>query len=270
MGVDVRTEGRIGWIQLNRPEKLNALNAQMFADFRQALDDLEADPSVRCIIVHGAGRAFCVGFDVDSQRSTDEDARLSAYDDWVGLRKNLDHWLAVWRCTKPVIAAVHGYCMGLATQLAVCCDITVIAEDAVVGWPSLPLGGGLLSPMSCWLIGPKKAKELSYIAGSRLSGTEAHELGWANHAVPAADVLTRAESIARQIARTPPDLLRIKKAALNRMMDLSGFTEVALAGAEFDAIAHDSPGMMSITAKIDELGLKGAMAWFDSQGDDDD
>ncbi len=160
--------------------------------------------------------------------------------------------------------------MGLATQLAVCCDITVIAEDAVVGWPSLPLGGGLLSPMSCWLIGPKKAKELSYIAGSRMSGTEAHELGWANHAVPAADVLTRAEKIARQIARTPPDLLRIKKAALNRMMDLSGFTEVALAGAEFDAIAHDSPGMMSITAKIDELGLKGAMAWFDSQGDDDD
>ncbi|WP_169747825.1 enoyl-CoA hydratase/isomerase family protein [Pseudonocardia acaciae] len=90
MGVDVRTEGRIGWIQLNRPEKLNALNAQMFADFRQALDDLEADQTVRCIIVHGAGRAFCVGFDVDSQRSTDEDARLSAYDDWVGLRKNLD------------------------------------------------------------------------------------------------------------------------------------------------------------------------------------
>ena len=80
--------------------------------------------------------------------------------------------LAVARCPKPVIAQVHGFCIGVATQMAVCCDITVVSEDAHIGWPAVPLGGGYLSPFSAWLIGPKKAKELSFIAGSRMSETK--------------------------------------------------------------------------------------------------
>jgi enoyl-CoA hydratase len=154
--------------------------------------------------------------------------------------------------------------MGAATQLAVCCDLTVVADDAIIGWPSVPLGGGLLGPVSCWLIGPKKAKELSYIAGSRMTGAEAAALGWANHAVRGDEVEPTALRLAKRIVRTPSDLLTIKKRAINRVMDVQGFSEVFTFGAEYDAIAHDSDGYALVKEKIDELGFKGATAWFAS------
>jgi enoyl-CoA hydratase len=263
--IETSKEGRVGWITFNRPEKLNALNPEMFAGFREALHAMDADDDVRCIVIRGEGRAFSVGFDVDRDSDYLRESRRTALKDWEHLREIMEHWMEVWRLDKPVIAAVQGYCMGLATQLAVCCDMTVVAEDAVIGWPSLPLGGGLLSPVSCWLIGPKKAKELSYIAGSRLSGAEATELGWANYAVPADQVVERARELAVKVARTPADLLKLKKKALNRLMDIQGFTETIMAGAEFDAIAHDSEGMIAISEKVNELGLKGAIAWFEQE-----
>lgn len=263
--VETSKDGRVGWITFNRPEKLNALSPEMFAGFREALRSMEADDAVRCVVIRGEGRAFSVGFDVDRDSDYLRESRRLALEDWDHLREIMEHWMAVWRCEKPVIAAVHGYCMGLATQLAVCCDITVVAEDAVIGWPSLPLGGGLLSPVSCWLVGPKKAKELSFIAGSRISGEEAKALGWANYAVPAEVVVERAAELATKVAKTPPDLLRLKKKALNRLMDIQGFTETIMAGAEWDAIAHDSRGMVEISEKVQELGIKGAIAWFEEE-----
>ena len=264
--VETSVDGRLGWIVLNRPEKLNALNPELFDAFTAALRELAADDRVRCILIRGEGRAFSVGFDVDRGKQETRGERVNAYDDWVGLRGIVDRWLEVWRCPKPVIAAVHGYCMGLATQLAVCCDLTVVADDAVIGWPSLPLGGGLLAPVSLWLIGPKKAKELSYIAGSRMLGSEAAALGWANYAVPADEVVARATELAERIAKTPPDQLRLKKYALNRIMDIQGFSEAVTFGAEWDAIAHDGPGLVEIGAKVEELGVKEAIAWFEREG----
>ena len=166
-----------------------------------------------------------------------------------------------------MIAAVHGYCMGLATQLAVCCDLTVVAKDAVIGWPSLPLGGGLLGTTSMWLIGPKKAKELSYIAGSRLSGEEAFDLGWANYAVDADEVEEKARvpgRADRQDAARPAAAQEV--CAINRVMDVQGFQEAITFGAEWDAIAHDSPGMLWIGEKVRELGIKGAIEWFEREG----
>jgi len=264
--VDVRIDGRLGWITFSRPEKLNALSPEMFEQFTSSFRELRANDDVHCILIRGEGRAFSVGFDVDRGEADKEAVdRVRALDDWLDLREIVERWLEVWRCPKPVIAAVHGYCMGLATQLAVCCDLTAVAEDATIGWPSLPLGGGLLAPVSCWLIGPKKAKELSFIAGSRLTGGEALALGWANYAVPADEVVPKAEELARRIAKTPPDLLRLKKLALNRVMDIQGFSETVTFGAEWDAIAHDSRGMDWIGAKVRELGIKEAIRWFEEE-----
>ena len=265
--IEVEVDGRLGWLTFNRPEKLNALNPEMFEGFVTSFRELAANDDVRVILLRGTGRAFSVGFDVDRDAHDKQgQERITALEDWMGLREIVDRWLEVWRCPKPVVAAVHGYCMGLATQLAVCCDLTVVAKDAVIGWPSLPLGGGLLGTTSMWLIGPKKAKELSYIAGSRLSGEEAFDLGWANYAVDADAVQDKARALAERIAKTPPDLLRLKKMAVNRVMDVQGFQEAITFGAEWDAIAHDSPGMLWIGEKVRELGIKGAIEWFEREG----
>jgi enoyl-CoA hydratase len=254
---------KVGWLVLNRPEKLNAFSADLLLEFTEALNALAADPAVSVIVLRGEGRAFSVGYDVAGDGYTD---RMRALDDWLALRGKIDRWMDVWRCPKPVIAAVHGYCMGGATMLAVCCDLTVVAGDAVIGWPSVPLGAGLISPVSAWLVGPKKAKELGYIVGSRMSGDEAAEWGWANYAVPADEVNDKALSLARRIAKTPSELLQVKKRALNRVMDLQGFSEAIMFGAEFDAIAHDSQSVEDITAQIERDGLKKTISQFTSEG----
>jgi enoyl-CoA hydratase len=260
-------EGTTGHLVLNRPEKLNALSAELLSRFDMALDELLADAAVRCIIVRGAGTSFSAGYDIGPTRpgGDGEIGQPSSVADWAKIRGGIERWLRVWHCAKPVIAAVHGYCLGGATQLAVCCDLTVVARDAVIGWPALPLGAGLLGPTSAWLIGPKKAKELSFIAGSRMTGTEAHQLGWANHAVPELQVLPTATRLAALIGRTPPELLALKKQAVNKVMDTQGFSAAVMAGAEFDALAHASADARAVHAKISQLGWRAAASWYQGQ-----
>ena len=265
--VSVSIEGKIARVVLNRPEKLNAFNNLMLEQFEDAFDALSENNEVSVIILTGNERSFSVGYDVEPANGySDAAAGHPPYRDWESLRRNVQRWLKVWDTPKPVISAIDGYCMGGATILAVCTDITVIGENAVVGWPAIPLGGGLLSPPSAWLIGPKKAKELSFIAGSRMSGAEATSMGWANYAVPDGTALDRAEEIAGQIARMPLDLLKLKKLALNRQLDQQGFREAVLMGAEWDAIAHTSPATHVMTDKIAEVGFKRAIAWFNEGG----
>lgn len=265
--VTTSIDGRIAHLVLNRPKKLNALNNPLLDEFSTAIAELGANDDVSVIVISGAGDNFSVGFDVDPGNGySDAAAGLGPYDDWASLRRNIERWLAVWDTPKPVISAIEGYCMGGATMLAVCTDITVVSETAVLGWPAIPLGGGLLSPTSAWLLGPKKAKELSFIAGSRLSGAEANALGWSNYAVPAGTALERADALAASVAKMPLDLLRIKKLALNRYLDQQGFRESVLMGAEWDAIAHTSPATHVMTDKVAEVGLKGAIAWFNAGG----
>lgn len=253
---------------LNRPEKLNAFNTEMLDAFSAAIDELTGDDSIRCVLLRGEGRAFSVGYDVQRAKEYGNGGgdHGSAYADWTRLKRNLDRWLAVWDLDKPVVAAVHGHCIGGATMLCVCTDITIVADDASIAWPSVPLGGGLLSPVSLWLTGMKRARELSYIAGSAMTGVEAADLGWANRAVPAACLLDDARATARAIARMPASLLRLKKLALNRVMEAQGFRTAFQFGAEWDAIAHTTPENARMTERIREVGLKDAIAWFQEGG----
>ncbi len=258
--VTTEVDAKLGWLVLNRPEKLNAFSAELLTAFEAALEDLGANPDVSVIVVRGEGRAFSVGYDLQAEARYAAAPR--AINDWVDLREKIDLWLKVWRCPKPVIAAVHGYCVGGATMLSVCCDLTVVADDTVIGWPRLPLGGGLAGPISLWLMGPKKAKEMSYIVGSQMTGVEAEKWGWANYAVPADQVLAKSEQLARQMAKTPAELLHLKKRALNRVMDMQGFSEIAMFGAEFDAIAHASDSYEHTKDEVRAFGMKEALRRF--------
>lgn len=256
--------GPIAVLTLNRPDKLNAFNAEMLAALMVALERAREDQAVRVVLLKGAGPAFSAGYDVAPGEHSPHDKGIAQ--DREDLQGMIEKWLQVYEFPKPIVAEVHGFCIAGATMLAICCDITLVAEDARIRWPSLPLGGGLISTMWCWLVGPKKAREMSYIAGSEMSGAEAHHWGWANRAVPASELPEAAMAMARAIARTPPDLLRLKKLAINRIMDIQGFRTAAMFGAEWDSIAHFGPGATETAAKIKELGVKGAIAWHQDQG----
>lgn len=254
----VEHRGPISWIVLNRPEKANALSNAMLDEFSDALARL-AHTGGPVIGIRGAGKGFCAGYDIDQV------GRPKAADpvaDRERLARNVNRYLAIWDHPKPVIAAVHGYCVAGATQMCVFTDITIVAEDARIGEPALPLGGGYIAPLWAPLVGPKRAKELAFIPANMIDGVTAVEWRWANHAVPADELVATVEEMAARIARIPSDVLRIKKLSVNRAMDAMGVRTAAAGVPEMDALLHLSPSVADIRRWIGDVGLKEAIATF--------
>lgn len=255
------TDGPVATIIMNRPDKLNAMNPALREGLQRALDKAEADPAIRVVILKGAGRAFSAGMDLDPAGTTPEQMGVAV--DRERLQKTIEGFLRFWEFPKPTIAQVHGFCIAGATMLAMACDITLVSADCRIRFPSIPIGGGFVSSFWTLFVGPKKAKELDFVAGSEITGAEAAHWGFANHALPAEELEARAKLMARMIARTPPDLLRLKKLAINSMVERQGFRQAILSGAEWDALCHFSDGALEMRRRIVEMGLKGAIASLD-------
>lgn len=256
--IRVEHRGPISWIVLDRPDKANALSNAMLDEFSDALARL-AGTGGPVIGIRGEGKGFCAGYDVE-QVGTPKAADPVA--DRERLARNVNRYLAIWDHPKPVIAAVHGYCVAGATQMCVFADLTIVAEDARIGEPALPLGGGYIAPLWAPLVGPKRAKELAFLPGNAIDGTTAVEWGWANHAVPADEVIRTVEDMAARMARIPSDVLRIKKLSVNRTMDAMGVRTAAATVPEMDALLHLSPSVLQLREWIGEVGLKAAIAEF--------
>ncbi|PRA00223.1 crotonase [Arthrobacter sp. MYb224] len=255
--VERDVEKKTAILSLNRPEKINAFNNALLEGLMSALSELADDDEISVVILRGSGKNFSAGYDVVSGYGS-----KTAYEDWRNLQEKIDLWERVYRFPKPLIAAIEGHCLGGATMLVSCSDLVIASETANIGWPSIPLGGGLLSPVSLWHIGMRKAKELSFIAGNSMSGIEAAELGWANKAVPEGTTLESAKTMAGRVAKTPLDLLYLKKQALNKVYDRQGFVESLRAGAEWDAISHTADSIGEVKALMKDKGLKGAIKHF--------
>jgi len=268
-GVLFERDGRLGYVTLNRPERLNAFNAGQWVALQEALAQANADPEVRIIILRGAGRAFSAGADIRarSEASAEEQAAADhedVADDAIRLHANLDRFLRIFNNPKPIIAQVHGYCLGAASQLVVMCDITVIAEDARVGLPSVPLGGGWISPMWSWLIGPKRAKEMTFTVGAQIDGKTASDWGWANRAVPADQLESTVREMALRMANLPSKFLQLKKYSINRQMDVAGFSTAIRTGTEMDALLHFTDTVDTVRESIRTRGLRGTIEEFNN------
>jgi enoyl-CoA hydratase len=255
------TSGPVATIILNRPDKLNAMNPALREGLQRALDRAEEDTAIRVVVLKGAGRAFCAGMDLDPAGSTPEQMGVAV--DRERLQKAIQGFMRFWEFPKPTIAQVHGFCIAGGTMLAMACDVTLVTPDCRIRFPSIPIGGGFVSSFWTLFVGPKKAKELDFIAGSEITGAEATQWGFANHAIPAEEIEARAQHMARLMARTPPDLLRLKKLAINSICERQGYREAMMSGAEWDALCHFSDGALEMRRRIVEKGLKGAIASLD-------
>lgn len=253
--------GSISWIVLNRPDRANALSAAMLEEFSEALEFLK-DNGGPVIGIRAEGKGFCAGFDLEQVGKLGGGTSLDPIADRDRLQRNLDRWIAIWDHPKPVIAAVHGYCIAGATQMCVFADITVVAEDARIGEPAIPIGGGYLAPIWSTLVGPKRAKELSFVPGNSIDGRTAVEWGWANHAVPAEDLVASVEGLADRIALTPPEVLRIKKLSINRAAEAQGFRQAAAHVADMDALLHQADAVKAVKARAAEIGMKALIAEY--------
>jgi enoyl-CoA hydratase/carnithine racemase len=257
----VERDGPILWITLNRPERLNALTHDMLARLGEALESARSDDS-RVLVIRGAGRAFSAGHDLSSD-SPEVTEPGDSVDDYERQMSYIDLFLRIWDHPKPVIAAVHGYCMAGAAQLATFVDLVVTAEDAVIAAsPVLPIGGGFISPLWAFRVGANRAKLLSFIPGRRITGREAAEWGWAVESVPAADLTQHVRTLALDIAQTPAHVLRMKKVAINRVLDLQGFRAVAAMGAETDVVVHRTHAVDVVKSAIEADGFKETLRRF--------
>ncbi|GAB3629725.1 enoyl-CoA hydratase [Pandoraea terrae] len=257
--IRVEHRGPVTWLILNRPDKANALSNEMLDEFSDALRRL-AHEGGPVIAIRGEGRGFSSGYDLDQVGKLG--ASVDPVADRERLRRNVERYLAMWDHPKPIIAAVHGFCIAGATQMCVFADITVVADDVRISEPKLPIGGGYIAPLWVPLVGPKRAKELAFVPGNSIDGPTAVEWGWANHCVPADQLVTVVEDLAARIARIPPEVLRIKKLSINRAAESMGFRDAAAAVSEMDALLHLAPAVVELKHWIGEVGLKEAIATY--------
>ncbi len=253
--------GPLTWLVLNRPDRANALSAAMLDEISEALEALRTEGGP-VIAIRGEGKGFCSGMDLDAVGKATDEATVDPVADRERLHRNVQRWLAIWDHPKPVIAAVHGYCMGVATQLCVFTDLTLVADDAKIGEPAIPIGGGYLAPVWSTLVGPKRAKELAFVAGNTIDGPTAVEWGWANHSVPADKLIATVTALAARIAQVPPDVLRIKKLSINRAAEAQGFRQALSHVAEMDALLHLSPSVLEVKRRVSDFGIKDVIAEY--------
>jgi enoyl-CoA hydratase len=261
--VTYRREGKIAYLALNRPEKLNAMTEELIGELGSVITEFTEDKEARVAILYGEGRGFCVGMDLSPENRY---MHPDAGSDRGRIESHARSFLRLWDCPKPIIAQVHGYCIAGGTLLPLCCDIVSVAEDTVLGWPKLPVGAGWVSPMWSFRIGVQRAKLMGFQVGSTMTGREAYEYGYASLLFPADTLAAQTLAIAENIAKLPSELLEIKKLSNNRVLEAQGFRTAVLAGAEWDAVAHTTGTVHTARDWIKEYGLMGAIEKFKAEG----
>jgi enoyl-CoA hydratase/carnithine racemase len=256
--------GPVRRLTLNRPGSLNALNAELMEALADAVAAAGADDGVRVVVVRGAGRAFCAGYDLN------EDAEGGEHDarSWhQALALDNDRMLAILGCPKPVVASVHSYCLAGGTDLMLACDLAVAADDAYFGYVDVRFGSGVVSMFLPWVVGLRKAKELLFTGEDRVSATEALRIGLVNRVVPRDELDGATMALADEIAKNEPFVVQMTKRAVNRAWDVAGFRAAMAANIELDVMIETAnlPARDEFRRITQEQGLKAAIAWRDAR-----
>ena len=259
------SRGPAAWITLNRPDKLNAISRAMVDDLHEALARALADDGVKIVVLTGTGKAFSAGYDIAEEVADD----IRGADEWREvLARDVGIAMELWAFPKPTIAAVRGWCLGGACELAMACDLIVAADDARFGEPEIRYGSGPVALLMPFLLGQKKTNELLF-TGDTIDAEEAHRIGLVNRVVPVAELERAVADLVRKIAPTPLPTLRLTKLALTRAYEAMGLRAAVNANLELSAILNsaDSPEQQEFDRIVAERGLKAALAWRDTRYD---
>ncbi|MCG8588207.1 MAG: enoyl-CoA hydratase-related protein [Proteobacteria bacterium] len=244
-------------ITLNRPEKRNALNHALRGALVEALREADQDPDVRVMIVRGAGKCFSAGYDLGGGNEGQEYPWYTAGGDGQWPRHVTQGWMGIWELSKVVIAQVHGHCLAGGSELATCCDLVYMADDAQMGYPAVRFGVPD-NHFHAWFVGMRKAMEMM-VTGDSLSGVECAQLGWANDSVPADELEAKVLEVAKRVTQVPPDMVQLNKRAVHRQMEIMGLHTGIRAGSELCALGTHQKSMHEFLKKIGDTGLKNAL-----------
>jgi enoyl-CoA hydratase len=262
---------RVATITLNRPERFNAIERLMPREIRAAVEAAERDPDVHVIVVKGAGKGFCGGYDLKkfAERSDNDSASGSQEMPWdptldfAGMWRNTQDFMALWRARKPTIAQVHGAAVAGGSDIALCCDFLVMAEDARIGYPPARVWGVPTPAMWVYRLGPQAAKRLM-MTGDLITGTEAAQMGLALRAVPEAELPAAVEALVARLRGVPRNQLMMTKMVVNQAYENMGLATTQMLATFFDGVARHSPEGIWFRERAEEVGFKQAVAERDS------
>jgi len=261
----------VAWVTLNRPEKRNAMNRALLTELRAAMLEADDRQSVHCVVLQGAGKDVCAGYDLSPNANPPEgydpadyrqDAANVADDIW-RLERNQADILTIFDLHKPVIAAVHGHCVAGGTDLALSCDMVIAATNARIGFPATRSQG--TPPMHMWLhnVGPQWAKRM-LLTGDLISGKDAARIGLVLQAVAPDRLQSHVRALAERMALIDSDVLSANKRIVNMGLELMGTRTLQRFAAESDARGHQAEAAKAFNRKAREIGLSQAFRLRDA------
>jgi len=261
-------DGRIATITLNRPDRLNAIDTVMPGEIRAAVEQADMDADVHVIVVAGAGRAFCAGYDLKAFAEDPDNVYTQAMpwdpiSDYRFMHRCTENFMSLWRCSKPTIARVQGHAVAGGSDIAMCCDLIVMGEDARIGYPPARVWGCPTTAMWVYRVGVNRAKRM-LLTGETISGQAAYDIGLAAAVAPESGLDEAVGQLAEHIAAVPRNQLAMQKLVINQAIDAQGLPNSQLLATIFDGITRHSPEGLWFKRYAEELGFHEAVKWRDS------
>ena len=261
--------GRVATITLNRPERLNAIDDAMPGEIAAAVEAANLDERVHVVVLQGAGAAFCAGYDLKHYAEGDATNRYTQAMPWDPMRdyrfmkKNTEDFMSLWRSHKPTLAKVHGYAAAGGSDIALCCDFIVMAEDAKIGYMPARVWGCPTTAMWVYRLGPMLAKRMLF-TGDLIDGTTARAYGLALDVAPAAELDACVARWVERIAGVPQNQLMMQKLMINQAVDAMGLENTQRFATLFDGITRHSPEGLWFKRYAEAHGFQAAVEWRDS------
>ena len=256
--LDYEVDGRVARITLNRPERGNGITLAMPRELAECVERANDDPAVHVIALTGRGKGFCGGYDLTEfaergMPNHDPDEIWDPVVDWQGMSRNVRGFMSLFHSEKPVVCKVHGFCVAGGTDMALCSDLLVIADDARIGYPPARVWGVPTTALWAHRIGPERTKRLLF-TGDLLTGAQAHDWGLAIEAPPAAELDQRFEALLERIALTPVNQLVMMKLLVNQALYSQGLHTTQVLGTLFDGVARHTEEGFAFQSRAAESG----------------
>ena len=256
--------GRIGRITLNRPDVMNAIDDETPDAIQDAVRRAEADPKVHAVILAGAGRSFCAGYDLtyyaegNGAGDVTQPMPWDPMKDYAFMWANTQKFMSIFRCAKPVICKVQGHAVAGGSDIALCADMVVMAEDAEIGYMPARVWGCPTTAMWVYRLGPEKAKRMMF-TGDKITGREAADMGLVLKAVPAERLDEEVEALAERMASVPVNQLMMQKMVINQAVEALGVNETQRLATILDGITRHSPEGIAFKERSEAVGWKQAV-----------
>ena len=257
---------RKAYLTLNRPDRLNAITMEVARNLRELVDKANEDPEVHVIVVQGAGRAFSAGYDLKQYAEDGDLTQPPVWDpikDFQHMKRNTDDFFSLWRSLKPTIAKIQGYAVAGGSDIALSCDLVVMADDARIGYMPARVWGCPTTAMWVYRLGAERAKRM-LLTGDTIDGATAAAWGLVVEAVPAARLDDAVEALADRIASVPVNQLVMQKLMINQAYDNMGLQGTQILATLFDGITRHSPEGRWFQEFAAQHGFPAAVRWRDS------